>query len=97
MVFNASNLNISDIWITPADDDQRLDPVNISHDPASERTSLTLPSSLKAGSTVKLCAEFDAKLTGDMMGYYRASWKRDGKEEYYSLTQFEVSLTMVPF
>ena len=35
---------------------------------------------------------FSGKLTGSMTGYYKSSYEVDGKQKFYTLTQFEASL-----
>jgi aminopeptidase 2 len=45
---------------------------------------------LPAGSKAELKIIFEGELTGNMLGYYKASWEHEGKTKYYALTQFEV-------
>ena len=45
-------------------------------------------------SKVQLKIDFDADLTGNMMGYYYSTWEKDGKKQYYTLTQFEVKASV---
>lgn len=67
------------------------------YDKESERTMLTLPSSLPVGSKAVLKIGFEADLSGSMTGYYRSAWKKDGKTVHYALTQFEVSSSRISF
>ncbi|TCD68931.1 Aminopeptidase 2 mitochondrial [Steccherinum ochraceum] len=55
----------------------------------NERAILSLSSELPAGSKAQLKIGFEGELTTAMMGYYRSSTERDGKTQYYALTQFE--------
>lgn len=65
-------------------------PASQSFDAEAERTTLQFSSSLPAGSKAQLKVTYDAQLTGNMMGYYYSTWEKDGKKQYYTLTQFEV-------
>ena len=91
LVFHSSGLEISDIVLHNQSANVTEKPTSHSLDPVTERAIVEFPSALQGGSTVVLQLKFKGPLTGDMMGYYRSSWKNEGKEEYYSLTQFEVS------
>ena len=62
-----------------------------------ERATFELPVTLPAGSKAQLKIDFEAELTGAMMGYYRSAWENEGKTEYYTLTQFEVRLQLKSF
>lgn len=90
LVFHSSELNISDIVLHNQSNDVTENPISQSLDPVTERAIVEFPTTLQKGSTVVLRIKFQGPLTGDLMGYYRSSWKNEGKEDYYSLTQFEV-------
>lgn len=64
-------------------------PKSMSFDTDRERGTLSLPTSLPAGSKAQVSISFEGPLTGALMGYYRSVGGADGKE-VYSLTQFEV-------
>ena len=59
-------------------------------DKVQERTTYQLTDGLPAGSKAELKVFFEGELTGNMLGYYKASWEHEGKTKYYALTQFEV-------
>jgi len=59
-------------------------------DDVQERTTYQLTDVLPAGSKAELKIIFEGELTGNMSGYYKASWEYEGQTKYYALTQFEV-------
>jgi len=73
--------------------------IDSSFDKAKERTTFQLPNGLKlsAGSKAELKIRFEAKITGNMMGYYKSSWEHEGKTKNYALTQFEVGDLQLPW
>ncbi|TDL27596.1 hypothetical protein BD410DRAFT_782728 [Rickenella mellea] len=89
IVFNSSGLNLRDIVVhsEALKTEQKISAE--SHDSVSERTTVQFPVALNSGSKAQLRANFDAPLTGSMMGYYYSTWEQDGKKSYYTLTQFE--------
>ena len=58
------------------------------------RATVKLAKALPAGSKAKFKIAYEGKLLSNMTGYYKSVWDHDGKKDYYSLTQFEV--TSVP-
>lgn len=66
------------------------EPINTSIDKTQERITYYFLNALSAGSKAQLMINFSGKLTGSMTGYYKSTWKENGKIKYYSLTQFEV-------
>lgn len=89
-MFHSSTLNIKDVTITADSLKEPQAPNSLSFDAASERAYLKFPTAFSAGSKAQLKVSFDAQLTGSMMGYYYSTWEKDGKKQYYTLTQFEV-------
>ncbi|KAL5490410.1 APE2 [Sanghuangporus weigelae] len=89
IVFHSSTLNIKDVSITTDSLKEPQAPTFQSFDAASERAYLKFPTVFSAGSKAQLKVNFDAQLTGSMMGYYYSTWEKDGKKQYYTLTQFE--------
>jgi aminopeptidase 2 len=68
----------------------------LSVDTKQERLVISLPEQLgdgvKKGDQLKLRMAWTSELNGSMLGYYRSSWRpdgKDGKEAFYALTQFE--------
>ena len=55
------------------------------------RATVKLAKALPAGSKANLKIAYEGKLLSNMVGYYRSVWEHDGKKDYYSLTQFEVT------
>ncbi|KAJ7242384.1 ERAP1-like C-terminal domain-containing protein [Mycena haematopus] len=53
------------------------------------RATLTFSTALPAGSKAQVKIAYTAMLRGTMNGYYKSAWQRDGKTEYYALTQFQ--------
>ena len=90
IVFNSSGLNLSSISISSDGFKTSQAPASQSFEEKSERTILDFPSSFAKSSKLQLKIAFDADLTGNMMGYYYSTWEKDGKKQYYTLTQFEV-------
>ena len=92
ITFHTSKLNLSDVSVysEALKDDIKVTSVDIDAD--SERVAVQLSTSLQAGTKAQLKVKFDAPLTGSMMGYYHSSWEKDGKKQYYTLTQFEVGV-----
>lgn len=68
-------------------------------DEAQQRITLGVPRSwnLDKGDKLALHASWTAELTGSMMGYYKSSWKKDGKDRHYALTQFEATYARLAF
>ena len=91
--FNASGLDLHDVTLHRADVKKQEAPVSQTIDTVTERAVLAFPTAVPAGSKAQLKIKFDAPLTGSMMGYYYSTWKNEGKDECYSLTQFEVCTT----
>ncbi|KAI5119980.1 hypothetical protein M0805_004425 [Coniferiporia weirii] len=87
--FHSSGLNLKDVTIHSDAFKDGQNPISQSTDKEKERVTLLFPTSFPAKSKVQLKASFDADLTGNMMGYYYSSWVKDGKKQYYALTQFE--------
>ncbi|TIC23268.1 hypothetical protein E3Q12_02146 [Wallemia mellicola] len=54
-----------------------------------ERINVALPFSLNPGDDVELSIAFKSSLDDSMMGYYRSSYKDNGKDVHYALTQHE--------
>ncbi|KAH8117511.1 peptidase family M1-domain-containing protein [Phellopilus nigrolimitatus] len=89
IVFHTSNLNIKDVTIHSDALKIKQVPTSQSLDPVTECAILKFPTAFPMGSKAQLEVKFDAELTGDLMGYYLSSWEKDGKKQYYALTQFE--------
>ncbi|KAF8198244.1 leucyl aminopeptidase [Mycena galopus ATCC 62051] len=70
-------------------DADQLRSVAISTDKELKRATLNLITALPAGSKVQVKISYSAKLRDSMNGYYKSAWNRDGKTEYYALTQFQ--------
>ncbi|KAF8985615.1 leucyl aminopeptidase [Cyathus striatus] len=89
VVLNVSELELGNVlvWCDALDKEQA--PVNSHFDSVSERVVYELKSPLPTGSKAVVKIGFSGKLTGSMMGYYRSSWTKDGKTNFYALTQFE--------
>ena len=90
IVFHTSSLNIRDVSIKADSLKEEQAPVSQSFDAAPERMTLQFPTSFPAGSKAQLKVTYDAQLTGNMMGYYYSTWEKEGRKQYYTLTQFEV-------
>jgi hypothetical protein len=45
---------------------------------------------------VELRIKYKADYGDAMTGYYQSKWMNEGREEYYTLTQFEVSAKRLP-
>ncbi|KZT44121.1 leucyl aminopeptidase [Sistotremastrum suecicum HHB10207 ss-3] len=58
-------------------------------DKSNERAIVELSNALPAESSAQLKVSFTSKLTGSMLGYYYSTYKSEGKEIPYALTQFE--------
>jgi aminopeptidase 2 len=90
-MFNAADLDLEDAILSSPTLKSRDIKASPTMDNEMERASIKLPAALPAGSTAQLKLNFGGKFTSNMTGYYKSSWKRDGKKEFYSLTQFEAS------
>ncbi|KAJ7242385.1 leucyl aminopeptidase [Mycena haematopus] len=53
------------------------------------RATLNFSAALPAGSKAQVKISYTAMLRGTMNGYYKSAWQKDGKTEYYALTQFQ--------
>ena len=60
------------------------------------RATVKLTKTLPAGSKAEFKIAYEGKLLSNMTGYYKSVWDHDGKKDYYSLTQFEVTLSTSP-
>jgi hypothetical protein len=76
---------------TPVQDLSSVPAGQLLVDKTQERIALGVPESWNLGADAKvtLHATWSDKLTDSMMGYYKSSWKKDGKDAHYALTQFE--------
>ncbi len=92
LVFHSSGLDISDIVVHDHLSDIKIKEKSLSLtlDLLTERAVVELPFKLQKGSTASLQIKFRGPLTGSLAGYYLSSWKNEGIEEYYSLTQLAV-------
>jgi len=57
-----------------------------------KRVIFAFPTTFQAGTHLQLKVRFAGELNDIKVGYYRISYEKDGKNQYYSLTQFEVRL-----
>ncbi|KAF9562157.1 leucyl aminopeptidase [Agrocybe pediades] len=89
IVLNTSDLVLGDAFISYNASEPAKITAATSFDKTQERTTFQLPITLPAGSKAQIKIGFSGKLTGSMMGYYKASWEHEGKTKYYALTQFE--------
>jgi aminopeptidase 2 len=95
ITFNAADLILGDAFVSsPILKSQKAFKASAILDAETERASIKTPVPLPAGSKAQLQLSFDGKFTSNMTGYYKSSWERDGKNEFYSLTQFEVNHVM---
>jgi aminopeptidase 2 len=78
---------------TSSDDISNVQAGEVFVDQKQQRIALGVPESwnLDTGSKITLHATWSDKLGDSMMGYYRSSWKKDGKDAHYALTQFEAT------
>jgi aminopeptidase 2 len=60
-------------------------------DTVSERLAFNLSNALAAGSKASLKISFKGQLAGNVKGYCKSSYEKEGKTKYYALTQFAVS------
>ena len=60
------------------------------------RATVKLAKTLPAGSKIKFKIAYEGELLSNMTGYYKSVWDHNGKKEYYSLTQFEVTPSISP-
>ncbi|KAJ3551896.1 hypothetical protein NM688_g4446 [Phlebia brevispora] len=99
IVFNSSKLLLGSAHLTSSSLKQEI--VQTTKDftlnEKSERCTISLPTTLSAGSQAQLKIDFDGELTSGMMGYYRSAWEHEGKTKYYTLTQFEPTATRRAF
>jgi aminopeptidase 2 len=70
----------------------QLQSVTYVADKELQRVTCDFLTTLPAGSKAQLKFDYNAKLRGNMNGYYKSAWTRDGKTEYYALTHFQVSI-----
>ncbi|KDR73433.1 hypothetical protein GALMADRAFT_72186 [Galerina marginata CBS 339.88] len=89
IVLNTSELKLGNAFVySDALKGEQLVTTSV-FDKAQERTTFQLVDKIPAGSKAEIRIAFAGELTGSMMGYYKASWKHEGKTKHYSLTQFE--------
>ncbi|KAI5449750.1 Aminopeptidase 2 mitochondrial [Naganishia albida] len=76
---------------TPVEDLSKVGAGQVLVDKAQERIALGVPESwtLEKDSRITLHATWVDTLGDSMMGYYKSTWKKDGKDAHYALTQFE--------
>lgn len=97
LVFHSSGLNLSNVSVSSDGFKTTQAPVAQTFEDKSERAILDFSSPFAKHSKVQLKIDFDANLTGDMMGYYYSTWEKEGKKQYYTLTQFEVKAKVFDF
>ncbi|OSX62014.1 hypothetical protein POSPLADRAFT_1143568 [Postia placenta MAD-698-R-SB12] len=88
IVFNTKDMQLGSVTVYSDALRTEQHPKSMSFDTDRERGTLSLPTSLPAGSKAQVSISFEGPLTGALMGYYRSVGGADGKE-VYSLTQFE--------
>ncbi|KAJ6510751.1 leucyl aminopeptidase, partial [Mycena sanguinolenta] len=66
-----------------------LQSAQIVADKELNRATLNFSRVLPAGSKAQIKISYTAMLRSSMNGYYKSAWQRDGKTEYYALTQFQ--------
>ena len=67
---------------------------SIAPDEKHDRVTIKLTKGLPAGSKATFKIAYEGKLLSNMIGYYKSVWEHDGKKDYYSLTQFAVTLSI---
>lgn len=97
LVFHSSGLNLSNVSVSSDGFKTTQAPVAQTFEDKSERAILDFSSPFAKHSKVQLKIDFNADLTGNMMGYYYSTWEKDGKKQYYALTQFEVKARVSDF
>lgn len=90
ITLHSAKLNLSDVSLQTVGSQGDVKVTSVDFDTDTERATVQLSSALLAGTKAQLKLKFDAPLTGSMMGYYYSSREKDGKPQYYALTQFEV-------
>lgn len=91
IVLNAADLELGNVSIL-LDNAQTLVPVTQSLDKLNERATFVFPATLPAGSRGLLRISFAGSIDDNMVGYFKSSWKKEGRLQNYALTQFEASL-----
>ncbi|KAJ7328905.1 leucyl aminopeptidase [Mycena albidolilacea] len=87
IVLNCANdLKLGDASVQCAD---QLQSAQIVADKELGRATLNFIATLPAGSKAQVKIAYSATLRGSMNGYYKSAWQRNGKTEYYGLTQFQ--------
>lgn len=76
---------------TPVEDLSTVGAGQVLVDKVQERIALGVPESwtLNKDAKITLHATWEDTLGDSMMGYYKSTWKKDGKDAHYALTQFE--------
>ena len=94
---NEHTPDVIDEALSVADLDTNADRVLV--DGTQQRITISVPESwnLSKGTKLALYASWTAELTDSMVGYYKSSWKKDGKDRHYALTQFQATYARLAF
>lgn len=97
LAFNSAGLELHDLSIASESlaEPQTYPSNALEFDKDSQRVNVALSGSLQAGTKITVKVGFEREIGTTMTGYYRSSWQREGKTEYYALTQFEVRLVVI--
>lgn len=85
---NTLELELKDVEIVTGEGNI-IKPTSIDEDVDENVTTFKLPETLKAGTIVNLKIKFVGILNDKMAGFYRSTYKEDGKTKYLATTQME--------
>ena len=92
LTFNSSDLTLSRPSIHSETLGSSVDvDSSIAFNEKRGRATVKLAKTLPAGSKARFKIAYEGNLLSNMTGYYKSVWDHDGKKDYYSLTQFEVT------
>ncbi|KAK7463587.1 Aminopeptidase 2 mitochondrial [Stygiomarasmius scandens] len=91
IILNSNELKIEEAHVRSDEFKGKLAASDISVNVKEKRVIFTFPTTFRAGTHLQLKVRFAGELNNIKVGYYGISYEKDGKNQYYSLTQFEAT------
>ncbi|THU85373.1 leukotriene A4 hydrolase N-terminal domain-containing protein, partial [Dendrothele bispora CBS 962.96] len=91
IVLNSSKLKLNKAisYVRSETLNEKLAPSNCSVNDKDKQVTFTFPTTFQSGTQLELEIAFTGTFDSSNVGYYRASYEKDGKKRYYTLNQFE--------
>lgn len=95
LVLNTADLQLSEVSVTIPGGEEAFVPVSQSTDKINQRATFVFPNTFATDVSLRLFIMFEGQLGGNLIGYYEGTWEAEGKKNFYTVTQFEVTILFV--